>query len=173
MQLPIQLTPRHLLDHLRFPPAGTKCGRCGITPIHNGGSNEATVTYRGKHYCPFHSPVGEVYVPCTKCGEKPVVKALHIEEDPVCDDCIRLMIDQAKDQADREEMMPGYNPMTPGPHPRITTVYEFSNDEGGCPGWNDSCGNTIEGDADLCPDCTMGRLNAQSPLPGTDRRNYC
>lgn len=32
-----------------------------------------------------------------------------------------------------------------------------------CPGWDDSCGNLREEGADLCPDCTMARLNAQSP----------
>lgn len=31
-----------------------------------------------------------------------------------------------------------------------------------CPGWGEECGNQTAG-SDLCPDCHMGRLNAQSP----------
>lgn len=30
-----------------------------------------------------------------------------------------------------------------------------------CPGWGEECGNPIGG-SDLCPDCTMARLDAQS-----------
>ncbi|MFI6689317.1 hypothetical protein [Streptomyces sp. NPDC050485] len=32
-----------------------------------------------------------------------------------------------------------------------------------CPGWGAQCGNETTGEADLCPDCHMGRLDAQSP----------
>ncbi|MFE3166763.1 hypothetical protein [Streptomyces sp. NPDC059224] len=32
-----------------------------------------------------------------------------------------------------------------------------------CPGWGEECGNEMEAGADLCPDCRMGRLDAQSP----------
>lgn len=32
-----------------------------------------------------------------------------------------------------------------------------------CPGWNEECGNEIDPGDDLCPDCLMARLNAQSP----------
>ncbi|GGX51422.1 hypothetical protein GCM10010341_86150 [Streptomyces noursei] len=32
-----------------------------------------------------------------------------------------------------------------------------------CPGWGEECGNEIERGSDLCPDCAMGRLDAQSP----------
>lgn len=52
------------------------------------------------------------------------------------------------------------------------SVYPFTNDENGCPGWNDSCGNLLGEDADLCPDCTMGRMNHQSPRIGYPR-DYC
>lgn len=31
-----------------------------------------------------------------------------------------------------------------------------------CPGWGEDCGNQIT-TGDLCPDCTAGRLDAQSP----------
>lgn len=31
-----------------------------------------------------------------------------------------------------------------------------------CPGWGEECGNETAG-SDLCPDCHMARLNAQSP----------
>jgi hypothetical protein len=32
-----------------------------------------------------------------------------------------------------------------------------------CPGWGEECGNETESGADLCPDCHMARLDAQSP----------
>ncbi|MFJ9968436.1 hypothetical protein [Streptomyces avermitilis] len=32
-----------------------------------------------------------------------------------------------------------------------------------CPGWGEECGNETESDADLCPDCRMARMDAQSP----------
>jgi hypothetical protein len=32
-----------------------------------------------------------------------------------------------------------------------------------CPGWGEDCGNKIPSGTDLCPDCTMGRVDAQSP----------
>ncbi|MDX3213855.1 hypothetical protein [Streptomyces scabiei] len=32
-----------------------------------------------------------------------------------------------------------------------------------CPGWDEECGNETERGADLCPDCLMARLDAQSP----------
>ncbi|MFF6979508.1 hypothetical protein ACFZAV_17555 [Streptomyces sp. NPDC008343] len=32
-----------------------------------------------------------------------------------------------------------------------------------CPGWGEECGNETEREADLCPDCRMARLDAQSP----------
>jgi hypothetical protein len=32
-----------------------------------------------------------------------------------------------------------------------------------CPGWGEECGNKIPAPEDLCPDCTVGRLEAQSP----------
>lgn len=32
-----------------------------------------------------------------------------------------------------------------------------------CPGWDDSCANLREEAADLCGDCLLGRLDAQSP----------
>jgi hypothetical protein len=73
---------------------------------------------------------------CARCGINEVPVPESIEEDPVCSAC-------------RLAMYP----------------VEFNNDEGGCPGWGDSCGNTLTGDNYLCPDCTMGRMNQQSPRP--------
>ncbi|MEU0214083.1 hypothetical protein ABZ281_02805 [Streptomyces sp. NPDC006265] len=32
-----------------------------------------------------------------------------------------------------------------------------------CPGWGEECGNEMEKEADLCPDCYMARLDVQSP----------
>lgn len=34
----------------------------------------AVHTIDGKHYCPYHSPFDNIYVPCTRCGERPVNK---------------------------------------------------------------------------------------------------
>jgi hypothetical protein len=31
-----------------------------------------------------------------------------------------------------------------------------------CPGWGEDCGNHVTA-GDLCPDCTVARLDAQSP----------
>lgn len=90
-------------------------------------------------------------VPCTRCGLAEVPAPKSIEEDPICLACRHAKLPQI-------ETLGG------------DLVYEFNNDEGGCPGWNDSCGNMLEGDADLCPDCTMARLDAQSPRIGTDTR---
>lgn len=74
---------------------------------------------------------------CARCGKNEVPAPTSVDCDPVCKNC-------------QLEMYP--------------TPYEFNNDEGGCPGWGESCGNLIEDPTgDLCPDCTMGRLNAQSP----------
>lgn len=76
---------------------------------------------------------------CTSCGINEVPAPDSIEVDPICKEC-----EKEQDKAQQE------------------VTYNFSNYEGGCPGWNDSCGNKVE-DGDLCPDCTMARLDAQSP----------
>ncbi len=39
-------------------------------------------TYQGDHFCAYHSPFDNKYVPCETCGEKPALAT-----DPVCDDC--------------------------------------------------------------------------------------
>ena len=122
-------------------------------------------------------------VPCTRCGINQAPAPYFIDEDPLCDNCVKQIIENAK-QGELPEETESYNPthydyylaMTnahdlrhpdrpapsnlPAPN---TPLYEFNNDEGGCPGWNDSCGNMLPEGDDLCPDCTMGRLDAQSP----------
>lgn len=85
---------------------------------------------------------------CTVCGINEAPMPESIEIDPICDSCLGNNADET--------------PHTIAGFPIPTLVREFNNDEGGCPGWNDSCGNDIE-DGDLCPDCTMARLDAQSP----------
>ncbi|WP_331729437.1 hypothetical protein OG592_43905 (plasmid) [Streptomyces avidinii] len=32
-----------------------------------------------------------------------------------------------------------------------------------CPGWGEECGTETERESDLCPDCHMARMDAQSP----------
>lgn len=114
---------------------------------------------------------------CTNCGINPVLAPESPEEDPLCEECLLQMnnvthydyylaMTEAHDLRHPNRPAPGDLPLP------NTPMYEFNNDEGGCPGWNDSCGNKLEGDADLCPDCTMGRMNAQSPLPGNSRGLY-
>jgi len=80
--------------------------------------------------------IDNLLVKCTRCGNNDVPKPTNIEVDPVCAPCQTRM-----------------------------NGYEFNNDEGGCPGWGDSCGNLPTEGSDLCPDCTMGRMNQQSPRP--------
>ncbi|MGW1157805.1 hypothetical protein ACWD48_06165 [Streptomyces sp. NPDC002519] len=41
----------------------------------------------------------------------------------------------------------------------------MENETKACSGWGEECGNSIPKASDLCPDCTTGRLDAQSPLP--------
>lgn len=48
--------------------------------------------------CEFHSPFANIYVPCTRCGEKPALRGKSIEEDPVCIDCLREMAILAADK---------------------------------------------------------------------------
>lgn len=92
---------------------------------------------------------------CTRCGINEVPIPKSIEEDPVCAFCSTRMQGYQFDESCPDDK-----------------VREFNNDEGGCPGWNDSCGNTLTEGSDLCPDCTMGRMNYQSPRIGQPRLNY-
>ncbi|MFD6534916.1 hypothetical protein [Streptomyces goshikiensis] len=39
----------------------------------------------------------------------------------------------------------------------------MAQNERNCPGWNEDCGNEMDQNMDLCPDCFIGRLDDQSP----------
>jgi len=70
------------------------------------------------------SIVGET-TRCTRCGINKVEWDGNIDIDPVCDPCARAMIDA-----------------------------DFSNDEGGCPGRNDTCDNMLPTpQSDFCDNC--------------------
>lgn len=105
---------------------------------------------------------------CTNCGINEVFAPESVEEDPLCEGCY-FKINRVTHYDYYLAMTNSHDlrhPNRPAPQDLPTPdtpIYDLSNDEGGCPGWNDSCDNVIEGDADLCPDCTMGRMNAQSP----------
>lgn len=49
--------------------------------------------------CATHSPFPNIYVPCTRCGEKPAEKPESIEEDPMCLGCIKEVIREVADRS--------------------------------------------------------------------------
>lgn len=153
---------------LRFAPDGETCGRCGISPMYNGDSegthtNPAIHTVAGRSYCADHSPYENIYIPCTRCGTRPVINPNDIEIDPVCFTCQRQMRGrvlvvhcrgcgknfQAKKLSDRicEDC----------------ASREEDPDQGACPGYGEYCGNSPLPGSDLCGDCLSARLDNQSP----------
>lgn len=145
----------YITEGLRFAPDDTICqpitgmGREFKCNYNGEGPAMAIHTWRGRNLCAYHSPFDNKYVPCTRCGIKPALAPKSIEEDPVCEDC--------KIELARQTEM----------------IRDFSNDEGGCPGYNDSCGNILGEGEDLCPDCTLARLDAESPRePNRDHYDY-
>lgn len=53
----------------------------------------------GTPLCATHSPFPNTFVPCTKCGEKPCLKPVSIEEDPMCLDCIKITLREIADNS--------------------------------------------------------------------------
>lgn len=53
----------------------------------------------GTPMCATHSPFPNIYVPCTRCGEKPCEKPDSIEEDPMCLACIKAVIQGVADRS--------------------------------------------------------------------------
>jgi hypothetical protein len=49
--------------------------------------------------CERHSPFANIYVPCTRCGEKPALRGESIEVDPLCIDCLREIVTEAAGKA--------------------------------------------------------------------------
>jgi hypothetical protein len=81
---------------------------------------------------------------CTRCGNNEVPKPTSIEVDPVCAPCLTQMRGY---QFDEEA--------------QATRIAHRINNT--CPGWGEDCGTQLTPGNDLCPDCTMGRMNDQSP----------
>lgn len=57
----------------------------------------------------------------------------------------------------------GFRPAPAPKSPEIDPLCDPCIEAMACPGFNDSCGGLRETGADLCPDCTMARLDAHSP----------
>lgn len=74
---------------LRFPADEILCKgdrwQRGCAAV-DGEAAYAIHTFEGKHFCGYHSPFDNKYVPCANCGEKLVLMAM--EGDAVCDDCL-------------------------------------------------------------------------------------
>ncbi|MFJ7489712.1 hypothetical protein ACIQZB_00375 [Streptomyces sp. NPDC097727] len=82
--------PAYITTGLRFPADEIPCrgdqwhGGCAAA---DGQPAYAIHTVKGTHhYCGYHSPFSNRYVPCRTCGEKPALKP-QTESDPICDDC--------------------------------------------------------------------------------------
>ena len=104
---------------------------------------------------------------CTNCGINEAPAPESVEVDPLCPACANNLPIFAQVGAPKE------------PKPcadcskyktKLTTeglcadCEELAMEENRyCPGWNDSCSQLLPKGNDLCPDCTMGRMNAQSP----------
>lgn len=61
----------------------------------NGKPAYAIHLWNTEPVCSWHSPVGNIYVPCTKCGEKPALRPESVEEDPLCRTCLQAMMAKA------------------------------------------------------------------------------
>jgi hypothetical protein len=86
------------------------------------------------HFSDYEAEYPEGTVPCTRCGFRPAPAGDTIEVDPLCDICTKAM---AKLQREFQDLL--------------------------CKGWGEDCGNLIDDGSDLCPDCSIARLDAQSP----------
>jgi len=121
----------------------------------------------------LHSVFLNIYTRCTKCAVKPAYRPASIEEDPLCRDCLTAMVAEAADaavnKAIEEARMSNPHSII---HPENAAefeetvgqiarrmsgaeeyVREFNNDEGGCPGYEDSCSNTLKPGEELCAAC--------------------
>lgn len=87
--------PAYITSGLRFPADEIQC-RGGRWPngcaAADGEAAYAIHTVEGRHYCAYHSPFDNQYVPCLTCGTKPALT--HPTEDPVCDDCLNVTEDE-------------------------------------------------------------------------------
>ncbi|MER6632233.1 hypothetical protein ABT301_29135 [Streptomyces sp. NPDC000987] len=83
--------PAYITTGLRFPADEILCRgdrwQQGCAAV-DGEAAYAIHTFQGRHYCGYHSPLDNTYVPCADCGEKPAVKPRSTDGgDPVCEDC--------------------------------------------------------------------------------------
>lgn len=163
----------YITSALRFPSDDALCEGSTTRQIgrwacagDEGKPLPAIHTFEGRNHCAYHSPFDNKYTPCTRCGTKPAFRDDSIEVDPICADCNQEML--------RAEVGEPTESICRDCSKQVTRVTkgeglcadceETALDEGRyCPGWGDSCGNLCTLDSDLCPDCTMARMDAQSP----------
>lgn len=84
--------PAYVTAGLRFPDDEILCKgdrwQRGCATA-DGEAAYAIHTFEGKHYCGYHSPFDNKYVPCVNCGEKPALMSQAATEgDQVCGDCL-------------------------------------------------------------------------------------
>lgn len=93
----------YITESLRFPegdevdclgvPDMVTCGVAAGEPAF------AIHLWNGKPFCASHSPVENIYVPCAVCGERPAYKPEVIEQDPMCQPCLRQAVEKAAEAA--------------------------------------------------------------------------
>lgn len=75
---------------------------CGAIAIH---------FWNGDPRCAVHSPVDNVFVPCTRCGEKPAYRGESVEVDPVCPPCASALTNHGPEKpATVDPTDPSYAP---------------------------------------------------------------
>lgn len=130
-----------------------------------------------RHLCAIHSPFSNIYVPCGKCHTKPAIGDERPEVDPLCDDCIRETITEVAASA----FAPGQRKLVVCcitckgtfhaaklydrvcPDCLADDECEEDVDAGACAGFGEYCGNNVSPGNDLCGDCTLARLDVESP----------
>ncbi|GGZ73122.1 hypothetical protein ACFOOM_01050 [Streptomyces echinoruber] len=94
--------PAYITTGLRFPTTEILCkgdrAQRGCAAA-DGEPAYAIHTFEGRHFCGYHSPFDNEYVPCADCGEKPAL--VPVEGDAVCDDCSEKahVCDETKERA--------------------------------------------------------------------------
>lgn len=94
---------QYITESLRFPDEeDTDCqGESEAMPceVADGEPAFAIHLWDGKPVCGHHSPVDNIYVPCAVCGERPAYKPEVIEQDPMCQPCLRQAVEKAAEAA--------------------------------------------------------------------------
>lgn len=93
----------YITESLRFPD-GDEVDCVGVpdaVPCEaaDGEAAFAVHLWNGRPFCASHSPAENIYVPCAECGERPAYRPENIEEDPLCQPCLRKAIEKAAEAA--------------------------------------------------------------------------